>query len=106
MTIGQFCEAVAQIGQEYGGSVTSWGRTDLHAKHVGGFPGDPHTWWVGADMIYDTGPPPMAELTLRARALGLKVLREQGKPHDHYQPADIPAGRVVAYGGRSRSVPV
>lgn len=102
MTIGQFAEAVATIGEEYAGNVTSWGRTDAHSKAVGGFPGDPHTWWLGADMIYDNGFPSIAELTLRARALGLKVLRE--KHHDHYQPLDIPAGKVVAYGGRSRSV--
>lgn len=104
MTIGQFAEAVAEIGQNYRGSVTSWGRTDFHAKQVGGFAGDPHTWWVGADMVYDSGPPPIVEISLIARTLGLKVLRETGKPHDHYQPLDIPAGPVASYGGKTRAL--
>jgi hypothetical protein len=104
VTIGQFAEALAQIGQNYRGSVTSWGRTDQHAKQVGGFAGDPHTWWLGADMIYDTGFPPIVELTLIAKTLGLKVIREQGSPHDHYQPLDMPAGPVTAYGGTTRTL--
>lgn len=104
MTIGAFCEAVAEIGRRHGGSITSWGRTDKHAKTVGGFAGDPHTWWVGADMIYDNGPPQLELIRAEARGLGLKVLRETGKAHDHYQPLDIPAGPVASYGGVRRTL--
>jgi len=100
VTIGQFAESVADVGQRYGGNITSWGRTDAHSKSVGGFAGDPHTWWVGADMIYDAGWPPMVELSMYAKARGLKVIRETH--HDHYQPLDIPAGAVSAYGGQTR----
>jgi hypothetical protein len=82
MTIAQFAEAVAQIGQKYQGSITSWGRTVKHSIQVGGFNGDPHTWWLGADMTYDS--PPTPNLDADATKLGLHVIHEGS--HDHYQP--------------------
>lgn len=102
MTIGAFCEAVAEIGRRHGGSVTSWGRSDTRAKTVGGFAGDPHTWWVGADVVYDNGPPPFDLLRAEALGLGLRLIRETGKPHDHYQPLDMASGPLTSYGGVSR----
>lgn len=94
MTVPQFCDAVAVLGKKYSGSVTSWGRSEKHSKAVGGFAGDPHTWWLGVDMTYDALPP-LGVLTEDAKLLGLKVLREG--THDHYQPADFPAGPVTQY---------
>lgn len=82
MTISEFCVAVATIGKRYQGSVTSWGRSVKHSTDVGGFNGDPHTWWLGVDMIYDS--PPTPQLDVDAKTLGLKVLHEKG--HDHFQP--------------------
>jgi hypothetical protein len=82
MTSAEFATAVAQIGQQYHGSVTSWGRTVKHSIAVGGFNGDPHTWWLGADMVYDTPPP--QTLNAAATALGLHVIHEG--THDHFQP--------------------
>lgn len=92
MTIGQFAEAIAQIGHKYSGSITSWGRTVKHSIQVGGFNGDPHTWWLGADMVYDGVPTP--NLDTDATALGLHVIHEG--THDHFQPVgwvnkEIPA---------------
>jgi hypothetical protein len=83
MTVGEFCEAVAHVGQKYGGSITSWGRSVQHSIAVGGFNGDPHTWWLGADMVYDGGVSPVGS-DAYAASLGLHVIHEG--THDHYQP--------------------
>jgi hypothetical protein len=83
MTVQQFAGAVAQIGQTYAGSITSWGRTVKHSIQVGGFDGDPHTWWLGADMVYDS-PPVQASLEADCALVGLHVIHEGS--HDHYQP--------------------
>ena len=102
MTLEQFCRAVYTVGKKYGGSVTSWGRSPQHSAAVGGSPTDPHTQWVGVDMVYDSGPnrgdathpqyPPKSCPLCSEQ--GLKVLHEKG--HDHYQPADLVPG--VPYG--------
>lgn len=99
MTIGEFCEAVAEIGQTYDGSVTSWGRSAKHSVAVGGFTGDPHTWWLGVDMIYDA-PPDRIALDAHARVLSLHIIHEGN--HDHFQPVNFPAGTVVAYDRTTR----
>jgi len=102
MTLAQFCESVYIIGKQNAGSVTSWGRSEQHSKAVGGFAGDPHTWWLGADMIYDSGPNLVTEgCVLSPRSCpkhsthGLKCIHEKG--HDHYQPYDFPAGVATKY---------
>jgi len=104
VTVGEFAEAVAKMRRRHRGWITSWGRTDAHAISVVGFAGDPHTWDRGADMLYEDGPPPLDALREEAGALGLKVLRETGKPHDHYQPLDFPAGPVTTYHGETRTL--
>ena len=53
MTVLQFSDAVYAIAKKYDGSVTSWGRTNARSKLVGGFAGDPPTWWLGMDIVYD-----------------------------------------------------
>ena len=98
MNVAQFAEIIVTIRRKYKGSVTSWGRSDAHAVAVGGFAGDPHTWDLGVDMVYDS--PPGPSLDADAHAAGLKVLHEKG--HDHYQPGDFPAGPVHSYGGETR----
>lgn len=103
MTIGEFCEAVAKFGRAHGGSVTSWGRTLKRSVAVGGFAGDPHTNWVGCDLVYDTGAnrpdseghPRSPKSCPACSGLGLKVIHEQS--HDHVQPFDLPAGPVARY---------
>jgi hypothetical protein len=99
VTIEEFCWSVVVIRRKFRGSITSWGRTDVHAIVVGGFAGDPHTWDLGVDMIYDEGPPQLETLQAYARSLGLKVIRETHKIHDHYQPLDFAAGPVTTYDG-------
>lgn len=93
MTVADFALAVSVIGKKYKGSVTSWGRTTKHAIAVGGFDGDPHTWWLGADLVYDDIPG--KGLDADAHALGLKVIHEGS--HDHLQPLDFPPGKVTQY---------
>ena len=108
MTIQEFAWAVYQYCKRFDGYVTSWGRTDAHAKAVGGFAGDPHTWWRGADVGYDTGPnrvgsdghPRLPRSCPQCAAFGLKVIHETG--HDHLQPMDFPAGPVTSYNGEIR----
>ncbi|TMD08290.1 MAG: hypothetical protein E6J01_03905 [Chloroflexi bacterium] len=92
MSIGEFAEALAIVCQKHGGSVTSWGRTVKHSVSVGGFDGDPHTWFLGADVVYDrpgaavATDPNKPEVEADAATLGLRVLHET--THDHFQPAD------------------
>jgi hypothetical protein len=111
VTVGAFCEAVEIVRRQYRGSVRSWGRSDAHAVAVEGFSGDPHTWGLGADMIYDTGPnrpgafghrrSPRSCRECSGDGRGLKVIHEPG--HDHYQPLDFPAGPVTAYAGEVKT---
>ncbi len=65
------------------GSVTSWGRTESHNRHVGGVPHSKHQTFQAADVVYDHRPP-LATARRRAAALGIKLLRESD--HDHLQP--------------------
>jgi hypothetical protein len=101
VTVEEFARAIVTLRRRYNGWVTSWGRSDRHSVDAGGFAGDPHTWDLGVDMLY-TVRPDLDTLRAEAEALGLKVLREVTKPHDHYQPADFPAGPVVSYNDRTR----
>lgn len=103
MTVIEFAEACYNYGIKYGASVTSWGRTNERAVMVGGFQGDPHTWWRGADFVYNHGPNRLgAENHRRApqscpdcSEFGLKIIHE--KSHDHAQPKDFPPGKVTKY---------
>ena len=76
MNPGDFAAAIIVLGQHFGGSVTSWGRTVKHTVAVGGFDGDPHTWWLGADLVWDQTPD-RAALDLAASALGVQVLQRR-----------------------------
>lgn len=91
MSIGEFAEAVATYCLIHGGSITSWGRTTLRNKAVGGVPGSSHRFWRGADVVYDSTDvwkdPNRIEY---ARRLGLKIIAEGD--HDHLQPLDWSAG--------------
>ena len=98
MTPGEFAVAMVAVRRLLKGSVTSAGRTDAHAVAVGGFAGDPHTFDLGADLVYDA-PLDLPYVQGVAAMHGLRVLRETGKPHDHFQPADFPAGPTRVYAG-------
>ena len=81
-----FLLAVIVFCSRYGGSVTSYGRTPLHNRQVGGAPGSAHQFWLGGDVVYTPGtPPPEADAKATARRLGLLLIRESD--HDHLQPA-------------------
>lgn len=83
MTIEQFAAALHALCHPYGGSITSWGRTNRHNRYVGGVEGSPHIWWLGADVVWDKLPA-LGELQVLARSLGLMIVREGS--HDHVQP--------------------
>jgi hypothetical protein len=102
VTVEEFAKAVAYIRRKYSGWETSRGRSDRHAVDVGGFAGDPHTWDLGSDMLYAVQPP-LDKLQQDAQAVGLRVIRETGKPHDHYQPLDFPSGPVHNYAGEEKT---
>lgn len=94
MTESQFADAVRLLCQEFGGSVTSWGRTDAHSKSVGGFAGDPHTHWYGADVVWDEQPSGFAlQIRQAAYTVGLWVIWEGN--HTHFQPRTYPAGPLT-----------
>lgn len=103
MTVEEFAGAVYKFAKAHGGSVTSWGRTPKRSVAVGGFVGDPHTNWVGVDLVYDSGPnrPDSDGHTRSPRSCAacstelLKVIHEAH--HDHLQPRDLPPGPVTRY---------
>ena len=84
MTRVEFVEAALTFCELTGGSVTSWKRTIVHNKVVGGVPNSAHLYGLGLDVVYDTAQPLTATME-RAYRLGLKVIREAD--HDHLQPS-------------------
>lgn len=106
MTKSEFDAAVDALLVQFGGSLTSGRRTDKHAIAVGGFAGDPHTWGLGADVVWDdpiTSNPSTFAANLvnkTANDLGLHALFELN--HTHFQPLNFPAGVVTSYGGVTR----
>lgn len=83
MTETEFADVIRTLCQRFGGSVTSWGRTAAHNTAVGGVRGSAHTWFLGADVVWDI-PPEASILKLDARELGLWSLWEGD--HTHFQP--------------------
>lgn len=102
MDIMGFAAAVVKVRRKYQAKITSWGRSDVFAI---GFKDDPHTWDLAVDMLYPSGPnrpgsvdhPRLPHSCPHCSEEGLKVIHE--KDHDHYQPADFPAGPVRVYAG-------
>jgi len=109
VTVGEFGEAAACLRRLYGAFETSGGRTDARSIAKGGFAGDPHSWDLGRDWEYATGPNrPGSEGHLRSPhscpicSTPLLKLIHEGT-HDHLQPADFPAGPVFAYSGVNKT---
>ncbi len=89
MTPAAFADAARAYCARMRGSVSSWGRTPEHNGRVGGALESAHTYWLGADVVYDPWPRPDAAKGQAAAArLGLTLLREGD--HDHLQPATWP----------------
>jgi len=83
MTRPEFIEFVAQLCEEFGGSITSWVRTKKRNTMVGGHPRSRHMTGFGVDVVLDeeTSIPAFRDA---AYALGLSVLDEGD--HLHIQP--------------------
>ncbi len=109
MTIAEFAAAVVMYRRRYSASVTRWGSTDSHSVAVGGFAGDPHTWDLGADFAYNSGPnrplsgghPRTPHSCPECSDFGLKIIHED--THDHAQPDDFPAGPTFDYAGQHKA---
>jgi hypothetical protein len=82
MDIRDFAVAVETYGKALGGSVTSWGRTEVHNRAVGGVPNSLHVRWLAVDVVYDA-PPELDVASDLASSLGLRLVRESD--HDHLQ---------------------
>ncbi len=82
-TVIDFAPAVYRFAKETGASVTSWGRSLLHNRKVGGVSNSYHLRWLAVDVVYDKRPS-LATVTAVADKHGLQVIRE--KDHDHLQP--------------------
>jgi len=80
-----FGPRVLSVCRFFGGSITSWQRTEKHNAAVGGVPSSPHLAGCGADVVYDEVPE-LQRVVDYCRLVGLVVIRE--KDHDHFQPAD------------------
>lgn len=114
MDIETFARAIVTIRRKYRGTITSWGRDDGDAI---GIPAGPHGWDLGADMVYffqgkrvpnrpgSEDHPKFPQSCPICSEEGLKVIHEvpPRQPHDHYQPADFPAGKVITYHGEART---
>ena len=106
MTIAEFAERVAEYCSLTGGSVTSWGRTELRNIHVGGVEFSAHRFFRAVDVVYDDDmddswvrvantkagrpvtlfrKPDVQDRIELAQRLGLVLIAEGD--HDHIQPA-------------------
>lgn len=82
MTVTEFADALRSYCGAMNASVTSWGRTLMHNKKVGGVPDSAHTIWKGADVVYDS-PKDLSVKGPIAKRLGLMIIVESD--HDHIQ---------------------
>ena len=51
MILEVFARAVYSYAMRTQASCTSWGRTPVHNKAVGGVGGSPHLAWLGVDIV-------------------------------------------------------
>jgi hypothetical protein len=78
-----FVNKVLILKIRWGFSVTSWGRTEVHNKAVGGVPGSNHLFFLGMDVVLDDMKKNV-EFEKDADRLGLQAIFEQD--HYHLQP--------------------
>lgn len=105
MTLCEFVQAAVMFCQLTGGSVTSWGRSQLRNRALGGVHYSAHRFFLAVDVVYDDdlsveqinaatekngGPiearpqPSRAAKIELATRLGLLLIDEGD--HDHLQP--------------------
>jgi hypothetical protein len=89
VTRAEFAEAAFTFMAVMGASQTSGFRTARHNKKVGGVERSAHLVGLAADVVYDGGAFPAPGVAgAWASKLGLVLVRELDKGHDHLQPAD------------------
>lgn len=84
-----FAQKVIALCFEFGGSITSWGRTQKRNKAVGGHIDSWHMNWLGIDMVLDDmGDVTVDKFTKKAKRMGIRVVdeRKSKEPHLHLQP--------------------
>ena len=90
MTQGEFWATITWWVHFFNGRVTSGPRGAAANKRIGHAAHSPHLVGLGADVAYETTPPPVAERAQWARRLGLTLVVEGD--HDHLQPASWQPG--------------
>lgn len=84
MTIGSFCTIVFAVCKVFGGSVTSWVRSDAHNKAVGGVANSKHLAGLALDVVLDKGGEAEAKPCIDAlRACKLRAFWD--KDHIHVE---------------------
>lgn len=81
-----FMWRVVTLCCKWGGSVSSWGRTQKHNKEVGGVEKSIHLLWLGADVILDLMEK-NPDFEKDADLVGLEAIFESD--HYHLQPKGI-----------------
>ena len=89
----EFIERVRVLGELYGLSITSWGRTDQHNKNVRGHENSWHRWGRGGcacdlqtDLTGDAAKEQLEQAAGTARKLGMDAVVYA--VHVHVEPAD------------------
>jgi hypothetical protein len=83
-----FVAQVFALCFKYRGSISSWGRTTIHNKYVGGVENSYHMIWMGCDVVLDVMEKNKG-FENDAGELGLKAILEGD--HYHLQPAKLVA---------------
>jgi len=93
VTRAEFQEKAYTFMTVLGASETSGYRTPRRNREVKGVEHSPHLVGLAVDVTYDGGVFPAPGVAAEwASRLGLALVRELDKGHDHLQPADWQAG--------------
>lgn len=78
-----FLYAVSEVCAMYGGSVTSWWRTEARNTLVHGVHDSKHRIGAACDIVYDNGFPDLDKLRRAMVPSACRVIREHD--HDHFE---------------------
>jgi hypothetical protein len=78
--------AVLPLCDAFGGSVTSYFRTEAHNLQVGGVGSSRHVTGEAMDVLWEGGNwPDLATLQAWCLPYSVQVVRERAKNHDHFE---------------------
>lgn len=93
--VAMFCGTLVTVLEEEGGSITSWKRSVIHNKAVGGVNDSLHLEGLGADCVFDTAAG-RARAKDKLKAKGYGVLDEGDHVHVQARPLKGAAVPVTA----------